>query len=141
MNNWVVWAVLTATFYGGYNFLIKVASGKIDQIAGAVILQVAAAVLGGIALLWLNIGGRSITITRAGIGYAILAGLIVGMAEITSFYVFSKGVPTSIGVPMIIGGSVVAAAILGALFLGERLNFVHAVGMILIIGGIVLLAK
>lgn len=141
MNNWLLLAVLTATFYGGYNFFIKLASGCIDQIAGAVILQVAAAGLGGVLLLWLNIGGRPITITRDGVGYAILAGLIVGLAEITSFYVFSKGVPTNIGVPMIIGGSVVVAALLGALFLGERLDFVHTVGMLLVIGGIVLLAK
>ncbi len=45
--SWIVLAILTAFFYGVYNFFIKVASGSIHQIVGAVILQVVAALVGG----------------------------------------------------------------------------------------------
>ncbi len=45
--SWIALAVLTAFFYGVYNFFIKIASGSIHQIVGAVILQVVAALVGG----------------------------------------------------------------------------------------------
>lgn len=45
--NWIVLALITATCYGAYNFFIKVSSGHINQIVGAVILQIVAALLGG----------------------------------------------------------------------------------------------
>ena len=46
---------MTASFYGAYNFFIKIASGHINQIVGAVILQIVAALLGGIILLIIKI--------------------------------------------------------------------------------------
>ena len=70
-----------------------------------------------------------------------MAGVFIGLAEITSFFVFSKGISVSTGVPIIIGGSVVFASLLGILFLKETLTPIHLLAMLLIIVGIVLLVK
>jgi bacterial/archaeal transporter family protein len=53
--HWLILLLLTALFFGFYNFFIKLSAGHIHEILGAVILQVIAALLGGAALLYLKI--------------------------------------------------------------------------------------
>ncbi|HEY4513162.1 MAG TPA: EamA family transporter [Candidatus Paceibacterota bacterium] len=139
--SWIILALSTAIFYGVYNFFIKVSSGHINQIAGAVILQLVAMLVGGVILLFIKFTNVSIEISNKGILYAVLAGVFVGLAEITSFFVFSKGITLSIGLPIIIGGSVVFGSLLGILFLKEVLTPIHLLAILLIIVGIVLLVK
>lgn len=105
--SWIALTLLTAFFYGVYNFFIKVSSGSIHQIVGAVILQLVATLVGGAILLFLKLNSYPLAVTTKGVVYAVLAGLFVGLAEVTSFYVFSKGVSASSGIPIMIGGSVV----------------------------------
>lgn len=137
--NWIFLAITTAGFYGAYNFFIKVSSGHINQIVGAVILQIVAALLGGAVLLYLKITNSPLEISTKGIGFAVLAGVMVGLAEITSFYIFSKGVPLSIALPVIVGGSVLVGTILGFIFLKETLTPIHYLGIALILLGIAVL--
>ncbi len=139
--HWILLAILTAVFFGAYNIFIKLSSGHINQIVGAVILQVVAAVLGGIILLVLKFTDSSMQVSQKGIWFAIFAGVFVGLAEITSFYVFSKGVPASAGIPVIIGGSVVVGAVLGILFLKEALNWTQWLGVIMVVSGIILISR
>lgn len=139
--NWIFLAIITAIFFGAYNFFIKVSSGHINQVLGAVILQFVATLVGGAALLFLKMTHSPITITSKGVWFAILAGVMVGLAEITSFYVFSKGVPASVGIPIIIGGSILIGAVLGLTLLKETLNPIHYLAIVLIVIGTVLLTK
>ena|SRR3989344_6868322 len=139
--SWILLALLTALFYGAYNFFIKVSSGHINQIAGAVILQLVAMLIGAGVLFFLKITNSAIEISNKGIFYAVLAGVFVGLAEIMTFFVFSKGVSVSMGLPVIIGGSVVFGSLLGILFLKETLTPIHLLAILLIIIGIVLLVK
>jgi|SRR3989344_2536352 len=139
--SWVLLALVTAIFFGAYNFFIKVSSGHINQIAGAFILQAVATLVGGAILLFLKFTNSPIEISDKGILYAVLAGLFIGLAEITSFFVFSKGINLSIGLPIIIGGGLVFGSLLGILFLKEVLTPIHLLAMILVIIGIVLLVK
>jgi len=136
---WILIAVLTAVFYGVYNFFIKVSSGHINQILGAVILQIVAFALGGAVLLVLRIANIPLQVSGKGIIYAILAGIFVGLAEITTFYLFSRGITASIGIPVIIGGSIVVGSLLGILFLKETLSPIHYLAIVLIVIGVVLL--
>jgi len=137
--NWIFLALITAVFYGVYNFFIKVSSGHINQIVGAVILQIVAALLGGIILLLMKMTNSPLEISQKGVLFAVLAGIFVGLAEITSFFVFSKGISASIGIPIIIGGSILIGAILGLTFLKETINPIHILAILLIVGGVVLL--
>ncbi len=131
---------MTAGFYGAYNVFIKVASGHINQIVGAVILQVVAALLGGVILLIMKMTNTPLEISQKGVWFAVLAGVFVGLAEITSFFVFSKGVSASVGIPIIIGGSILVGAVLGLTFLKETINPIHYLAIALIIVGVVILS-
>ncbi|AII53793.1 hypothetical protein [Hymenobacter sp. APR13] len=65
----------------------------------------------------------------------------IGLAEILTFAVYSRGAPASVGTPLIVGGSVLLTALLGVLVLREALGWPQALGMLLIVGGIALLAR
>lgn len=138
--NWLILAICCAFSFGLYNFFIKVASGSINQVAGAVILQVVAALCGLVLLIYIKLKNQEIEITSKGVLFSCLAGFFVGMAEILTFFVFGKGTPASVATPVIIGGSVAVAAILGILILKEQLTLVQGLGTVLIIGGVVLLS-
>ncbi|MBC8110565.1 MAG: EamA family transporter [Verrucomicrobia bacterium] len=138
--NWLFLAILTAFCFGLYNFFLKTASGNIHQIAGAVILQLVAALAGLMLLLYFKTTKQALPITQKGVLQACLAGLCVGLAEMLSFVVFSKNVPASVGTPVIIGGSILVTTLLGYFFLRESLNGWQMLGLVLVIAGIALLS-
>ncbi|SNC62964.1 transporter family protein [Hymenobacter gelipurpurascens] len=139
--HWLLLALLTALCLALYNFFIKLASGHISAAAGAVILQLVAAGLGGIWLVWLRLKGQPLDISSKGVGLAMLAGAGVGLAEILTFVVFGRGLPSSVGTPVIVGGSVLLTAVLGLVVLRETLSWSQAAGLLSIVIGIALLAR
>jgi transporter family protein len=139
--NWIYIALLTVFSFGFYNFFIKLASGNISHMLGAFILQAVATVLGGGILLYMKIiGSENLQYDSKGILYSCLAGVFVGLAEIFSFVVFSKGAAASVATPFIVGGSIVVTALLGIIFLKEEIKLIQIGGMLLIIVGVVLLS-
>ncbi|WP_303311563.1 EamA family transporter [Hymenobacter sp. BT730] len=138
---WFVLALLTAFCLALYNFFIKLASDQLPAAVGAVVLQLVAAVLGGAWLLKLKLQGQPLPVSGKGLALAALAGLGVGLAEILTFVIFSRGVPSSVGTPIIVGGSVLLTAAMGLLLLRESLSLPQALGLLLIVGGIALLAR
>lgn len=139
--HWLLLALLTALCLAFYNFFIKLAADHVSAAAGAVILQLVAAGLGGLWLLWLRLKGQPLELSGKGISLAIAAGLGVGLAEILTFVVFSRGVPSSVGTPVIVGGSVLLTAVLGLVVLREALSWPQALGLVSIVVGIALLAR
>ncbi len=137
---WFIFALLTAFSYGAYNFCIKLSSAHIHQVLGAVILQSVALLAGLICLVYLKATNVPVAVTRAGIAYAVLAGLFVGLAEILSFYFLSMGVSASRGIAIAIGGSVLVCALLGGTILREELSLWDWGAILLIALGITLLA-
>lgn len=139
--NWLPLALLTALCLALYNFFIKLASEHVPAAVGAVVLQLVAAVLGGFWLLQLKWQGQPLPVSGKGLWLAAAAGLSVGLAEILTFVVFKRGVPAAVGTPLIVGGSVLLAALLGVLLLREALSWPQAGGLLLIVAGIALLAR
>ena len=139
--NWLPLALLTALCLAIYNFFIKLASNHLPAVVGAVTLQLVAAALGAAWLLKLKLQGQPLPLTSKGLGLAALAGLGVGLAEILTFVVFQRGVAVAVGTPVIVGGSVLLTAVLGAVVLREALTLAQAGGLVLIVAGIVLLAR
>lgn len=138
---WLVLALLTALALASYNFFIKLAADHVPAAVGAVVLQLVAAALGAVWLLRLKLQGQPLSVTSKGLWLAALAGLGVGLAEILTFVVFSRGVPSSVGTPVIVGGSVLLTAVLGLVVLREALTLPQVLGLLLIVGGIALLAR
>ena len=92
-------------------------------------------------MLKLKLQGQPVVLTGAGLGLAVLAGLGVGLAEILTFVVFQRGVPSSVGTPVIVGGSVLLTAVLGLVVLRESLSLAQAGGLLCVVVGIALLAR
>ena len=141
MASWLPLALLTALCLALYNFFIKLASGHLVPAVGAVVLQLVAAALGAAWLLKLKLQGQPVALNGTGLGLAALAGLGVGLAEILTFVVFQRGVPSSVGTPIIVGGSVLLTAVLGLVVLRESLSLPQAGGLLCIVVGIALLAR
>jgi transporter family protein len=139
--NWLPLALLTALCLALYNFFIKLAADHVSPAVGAVLLQLVAAALGAAWLFKLKLQGQSVAVTSKGLLLAGLAGLGVGLAEILTFVVFQRGVPSSVGTPVIVGGSVLLTAVLGLVVLREGLTLTQAGGLLLIVMGIVLLGR
>ncbi|KUG08898.1 EamA family transporter [Solirubrum puertoriconensis] len=139
--HWLVLALLTAFSLALYNFFIKLASDHVQAAVGAVVLQLVAAALGAVWLLKLKLQGLPLVATPKGLGLAALAGIGVGLAEILTFVVFSRGVSSSVGTPVIVGGSVLLTAAMGIVIARETLSMPQILGMVLIVGGIALLAR
>lgn len=141
MTNWLPLALLTALCLAFYNFFIKVAAQHVPPAVGAVVLQLVAAALGAAWLVKLKLQGQPLAVSGRGLGLAALAGLGVGLAEILTFVVFRRGVPVSVGTPVIVGGSVLLTALLGLVVLREALSWSQAGGLLLVVAGIALLAR
>ena len=92
--NWLYLAAISAFFYGLYNVLIKLSSGSIHQMVGAVALQIVAALLGIAALIILKLLGHPLTASKQGFLLSACAGLAVGVAEILTFYLFEIFLPS-----------------------------------------------
>ena len=141
MSNWLPLALLTALCLALYNFFIKLTANHLPPAVGAVVLQLVAAGLGAAWLLKLKLQGQPLALSGRGLGMAALAGLGVGLAEILTFVVFQRGVPASVGTPVIVGGSVLLTALLGLVVLREALSLPQLSGLVLIVAGIALLAR
>ena len=141
MTTWLPLALLTALCLALYNFFIKLAADHVPPAVGAVVLQLVAAALGAAWLLKLKLQGQPLPMSGKGLGLAALAGLGVGLAEILTFVVFQRGVNSSVGTPVIVGGSVLLTAVLGVVVLREALTLPQASGLLLIVAGIALLAR
>lgn len=139
--NWLPLALLTALCLALYNVFIKLAAQHLPSAVGAVVLQVVAAALGAGWLLRLKLQGQPLPVSGRGLALAALAGLAVGLAEILTFVVFRRGVSSSVGTPVIVGGSVLLTALLGLGLLREGLTPAQAVGLLLVVAGIALLAR
>lgn len=138
---WFPLALLTALCLACYNFFIKLAAGHLQAAVGAVVLQLVAAAVGAVWLLSLRLQHQPLPVSARGLGLATLAGLSVGLAEILTFVVFRRGVPASVGTPVIVGGSVLLTVGLGLVVAREVLTLSQGLGLLLIVVGIALLAR
>jgi len=138
--HWIPLAIVTAAAFGLYNIFIKLSAGKIDEVLGAVILQVVAAIFGGAYAIYLHLSGHPFPISTKGTLFAVGAGAAIGVAEILTFVVYSKGAPASMATPLIMGGSILIAALIGLLALRESLALTQIFGVALVIAGVALIS-
>lgn len=132
---------MAAVMFGLYNVFIKLSADSIQAVLGAVVLQFVAAFVGlGLLLYMKYASDLQITATSRGVMLAILAGVAIGLVEILTFVIYGRGVPVAVGNPLIIGGSLVVTTGIGVLLLRESVNPVQFVAILLVAGGIGLLA-
>lgn len=138
VGSWQFWAILSACFAALTALFAKIGVKAIDSdLATFIRTLVVVAVLAGILLLtgkWRHEGpipGRTVT-------FLVLSGLATGASWLCYFRALQIG---DVGrVAPIDKLSVVLVAVLGVLFLGERLSTANWTGVVLIALGAVLVA-
>ena len=143
--------ILVAFLYAGYNVFVRVSGGAVPAgasttILATVALQTVALAVSLVFLAWQAVqGGHSFRLGANAYAWAAAAGLCIGAAEIAYFYLFGGIVAprpdAGIAIPAIVAGTIVISTLVAVLALGERMTLLNAIGVALVIAGIVLLLR
>jgi transporter family protein len=131
-------AIFAAVSFGLWTVFHKLASPYINQIVGAIVVSFVA-VLVGLIILIPRFKHIEFFNDWKGILFVVLAGIAAFFIDFLALSAYGKGLPVSIGGPIIIGGSIALATIIG-FFMGESVSLLKIAALILIIGGSAILA-
>lgn len=134
--------VIIATLgYTGFQFFSAKAGGKIDGGLVPVIVNVCAVIVPLVFLLTKAVNKASFLHTqRNGLVYAVLAGVSIAAFALAFHKIFQHGGNLSYISPIVFGGSIALASVLGIIFLKESLSIYHALGIVLVFVGLVLIS-
>lgn len=135
----IIFAMLAGILFAGYQFAVKLSATHIQELLGAVILQVVAVLIGGFLFLILRDSESVEVYTREGIQFAVIAGILVSLAEIAAFYAFAQDISPSIGITLIVGLNILVGVGLDYFLLKSYLTWTQLVGILLILIGVVLI--
>lgn len=138
MSIGIIFAVSAAIVFGLWTVFHNQASAHVSPIFGAVLVSLAAVIIGTPFLIreWLSSGTQ---IGYRGLVFIMLAGIAAFALDYLVLRTYSAGVPISVGGPIIIGGSILVAVIVG-LLLGEQMFLLKLFGIVLVLAGAVILA-
>jgi len=136
--NPIYFAIMAAASWGLWTVFHKSASAYINAIVGAIIVS-SVAMITGFIMLVPKYKHIELFSSWKGILFVVLAGVMAFFLDYFTLSAFNKGLPVSIGGPIIIGGSVVVATIIGFL-LGESFTLLKIAALILVMGGAAILA-
>ena len=131
-------AILAAVSFGLWTVFHKVAAPHIDKVVGAIVVS-AVAVIVGLIVLMPKIKSVHLFEDWRGIVFVALAGIAAFFIDYLALSAYGKGLPVSVGGPIIIGGSIALASIIG-FFMGESVSLLKIIALILIVGGSGILA-
>lgn len=141
MASWFWYAVVAAVLYGAHQIFTRLASERIGEGLGGLVVEATAAlsILLYLGFLWLT-GRWNQKFSASGFNYSVLTGFCVGAGTIAFFLLFQKGGPLS-SVPAILASGAAIMAVAGILFFDESLSWQRLIGVTLAIAGLFLLRK
>ncbi len=139
MSTSIVYVIIGALGTGLWNVFISSASRQMHPLLGALITELTAFSAGALIFLPVLSSGFPRVSLRAVI-MCMLAGLSVLLADFFILKAYKQGVPISVGGPIIIGGSIVVVTLVG-LFLGEKITWLKAVSILMIVSGASILGR
>ena len=142
--------ITVTVLYAGYNLFIKVSGSHVPEvatttIAATICLQLVALATSLVfASVLLVRGGHVMQLSLGTYGWAAVAGLCIGGAEIAYFYLFGgigtgKPMAANVAIPAIVCGTTVITMAAGYFFFKETLSLVQMIGGACVVFGIVLL--
>ena len=138
MPGWFGYAIAAAVLYGLHQIFTKLASERISDGLGGLIVEGSAVVTIALYLAWLYASNRwSQTWTGAGVTYSVLTGVCVGAGTVAFFILFQRGGPLS-AVPAILAGGGALMAIAGVAAFGEPMRPARILGVVLALIGLYL---
>jgi bacterial/archaeal transporter family protein len=139
--NWLAYAILAASSFGFYNFFTKISADKFSPALANIFIAGTSLLVAIISTIYLKMSGQSLTFTKGSLILPIMAGLFTGAAEIFYLSMYSKNAPITVGNPLVVGGTIVIAVILGIIILKEPMSAAKIAGIIFVITGLVLLTR
>jgi transporter family protein len=133
MSTSIVYVIIGALGTGLWNVFISSASRQMHPLLGALITELTAFSVGALIFLPVLSSGFPRVSLRA-VVMCMLAGLSVLLADFFILKAYKQGMPISIGGPIIIGGSIVVVTLMGV-FLGEKITWLKAVSILMIVCG------
>jgi len=133
MNVGILFAIIAALSFGVWTVFHQQAAEHVNYLFGAIIVSLTAVIVG---LFFLIPQVKTLTIYShpKGVLFAALAGVCALAIDFFALKAYGSGLSISIGGPVIIGGSVAIAAIMG-FFLGESITLLKVLGLTLVIAG------
>ena len=139
MNPGIIFALVAAIALGVWTVFHQLAADKINYLFGAIIVSLTAVVAGLIFLLP-KIKTTTLYSNPKGILFAMLAGLCALAIDYFALKAYGSGLAISVAGPIIIGGSIAIAALIG-FFMGESITLMKVLGLLLVIAGSGILAS
>lgn len=134
----LVLIALAAIFYTLYDAFASKASQGIDPNASSTIFNGLGALIPLAIYVYLKLRkGVSITTTKNGVIYSILAGVSIALFSILFVKIFQKGTLSYV-IPLIYGSTIVMASLLGIFMFHDKINSLQSVGLAVITIGVVL---
>lgn len=133
MNPGIIFAIIAAIAFGVWTVFHQQAADKINYLVGAIIISLTAAILGFIILLP-KIKSTALLTNPKGILFAVLAGVCALAIDYFALKAYGSGLAVSVAGPIIIGGSIAIAALIG-FFMGDSITLMKVLGLLLVIAG------
>ncbi len=132
-----IYIILTVLLWGLAPILDKVALKGANPLAGIFVRTIVVFVLVGASFPWLYKEKLLTVLSLRNIAFFVLSGICAGFLGMITYYSALKVLPSSKVVPLCSTYPLVSA-VLAVMFLGESLNWVKFLGIIMIVGGIFL---
>ena|SRR3989344_7691455 len=136
--NPIIFAILAAGSFGLWTVFHKLASPYINQIFGAIVVSFTAVIFGAVVFIFKSKSVQLFSDPK-GIWFLVLAGIAAFFIDFLALQAYSRGLSLTIGGPIIIGGSMAIAVLIGFL-LGESVTLMKILGIVLIVAGGAVLA-
>jgi transporter family protein len=134
----LLYAIIAAVGFGVFMAFEKQASTHLNELFGAILVSAVAALIGMLIFIPQIKGSQLVS---SGKGWLLIgvAGLGAFIIDYFSLLAYAKGLSISLGGPIIIGGGIAVAVLVG-LFLGEKITLLTGLGFQLVISGASILA-
>lgn len=136
MSSAITFALLGMLFWGFWAILAKVATRSLSP-ETAMIFSYLTSV--GVAVGYIILRDKPLTLSSTGIGYALVAGVFAGAGAISYYIALDMGKAST--ATTVTGLYFAVAAVLGVVFLGESLKTSHIAGIGLAVVAVFLLAQ
>ncbi len=142
MENWKALTLVVAVLYGMHNVFTKLASGKISDVFGGLVLESSAAFLILCYAAYLSVSGKQpFACSREGLIYSLSAGASVAVGSILYFSIFRLGGNLSVAGPIILIGGTLVMVLAGFTIWRETYSPSQVIGLALGVVALWLLSR
>jgi len=129
MTSWPLAALSAAACFTAHYLALRAATGRIADGLGALCIEASAA-LGLLALFALGVTPRG-QVTPLGLAFACASGLAISAMMALLFTSIRLGAPVSSAGTIVMGGGLALAALIAPLLFGEGFTLRRAIGVLL----------